>query len=245
MVEQKKPTKTIDLTAMPTCQHKESTQIYQAASANKDIKYKVASKNSWTEIVRRGPKKQAEDPRRQEKAKSSTISPEMTTRAIPEPDKRLFLRMGQDHPWRRVSPHYIKISLAEKLKVASSVITQVTRVNSGYAVTAVSEIMQNALLIQTHRLETSELKLELVSKWVSLLAPNVPDKLFSTSGTVPVTAEIVIEETFLKTGTRPTSARAIALTSESPTTNWTLHFSTGVPKLGESLFGEIGRQTEF
>ncbi|KHJ30577.1 putative eka-like protein [Erysiphe necator] len=183
-VEQKKPTKTKDQTAMPTGQYKEQSQTNQGASANKNIKSKAATQKTWTEIVRRRPAKNVVDLQTQEKFILPSIPPENTPKVISKPDPRLFLRMGQDHPWRRVSPHYIKISLAEKLKVASSAITQVTKVNSGYAVSAVSEIMRNALLTQAHRLEKTELKLEPASKWVSLLAPNVPDKLFSISGTV-------------------------------------------------------------
>ncbi|KHJ31873.1 putative eka-like protein [Erysiphe necator] len=230
---------------MLTCQYREHIQTHQGATANKNIKNKAVTQNSWTEIVRRKPAKNVVDLQTQEKVILPPIPLENTPKVISKPDLRLFLRMGQDYPWRRASPHYIKISLAEKLKVASSAITQVTRVNSGYVVTAVSEIMRNALLTQARRLEKSELKLEPASKWVSLLAPNVPDKLFSISGTVPTTAEMVIEETTLKTGIRPTSVRAIASTSESPTSNWILHFATGVPKLGEKLFGESGRLTEF
>lgn len=63
--------------------------------------------------------------------------------------------------------------------------------------------------------------------------------------TMPVTAEVILEETSLKTGVRPTSVRASRSSLERPTSNWTLYFATGTPNLGERLFKESGRLVKF
>lgn len=90
--------------------------------------------------------------------------------------------------------------------MASSAITQVSRTNSGYAVIAVSENLRKALLAESSRLEGTELKLEPSSKWITVLAPNVLDRLLLLDGVAQVTPDMEIEETARKTGARPTSA---------------------------------------
>ncbi|KAI0990956.1 hypothetical protein K3495_g17231, partial [Podosphaera aphanis] len=134
-----------------------------------------------------------------------------------------------------MSPYYVKLSLAAKLRVANSAIQKVTAVNSGLAITAANEAARNRLLEEVHRLEsevgegdgttrgnhdagplTQGLKLEAASKWISVLAPNVSDRLHSVGNptvpikpgeaarlehiAVPVTKEMVMEEATLKTG---------------------------------------------
>ena len=86
-----------------------------------------------------------------------------------------------------MSPHYIKISLASKLRLANSAIKQVTVVNSGFAIQAEGDAARNALLSGAVLLESTEMKLEAASKWISVLAPNVPDRLYTLGGPTPVT----------------------------------------------------------
>ena len=136
------------------------------------------------------------------------------------------------------------MSLASKLRLANSAIKQVTIVNSGFAILAEGDGARNALLSGAVLLESTEMKLEAASNWISVLAPNVPDRLFTLEGPTPVTSEMVMEEATLKTGVRPTSARAFATSMARPSTDWVLHFATGKPKLGERLFEESGRLHE-
>ncbi|KAI0997037.1 hypothetical protein K3495_g11149 [Podosphaera aphanis] len=228
---------------------------------------------SWSVVARRSINrpKQASQP-----AKTTTPLPNPSrspTRAHPlpatQPDERLFLRLKEDHPWRKTSPHFVKLSLAAKLRVANSAIQHVTVVNSGFAITADNEAARNLLLSEAYRLESEEsnadplmqdLKLEAASKWISVLAPNVPDYLHSFKSstttepgtttrlqqiTIPVTRQMVIEEVTLKTGMAPISARALASSIDRPASDWVIHFQAGTPKLGERLFEESGRITEF
>ena len=143
-----------------------------------------------------------------------------------------------------MSPHYIKISLASKLRLANSAIKQLTVVNSGFAIQAEGDVARNALLSGAVLLESTEMKLEAASNWVSVLAPNVPDRLYILGGPTLVTPEMVLEEAVLKTGIRQTSARAFTTSMATPSTDWVLHFATGKPKLSERLFEENGRLHE-
>lgn len=52
-----------------------------------------------------------------------------------------------------MSPHFVKLSLAEKLRIANSVIQQVTVVNSGFAITAANEAARNRILDEVYRLQ--------------------------------------------------------------------------------------------
>ncbi|KAI0997328.1 hypothetical protein K3495_g10860 [Podosphaera aphanis] len=186
-----------------------------------------------------------------------------------QPDERLFLRLREDHPLRKTSPHFVKLNLAAKLRVANSAIQHVSVVNSGFAITADNEAARNLLLSEAHRLESEDsnanplmqdLKLEATSKWISVLAPNAPDYLHSfelpittepgittrlQQISIPVTREMVIEEVTLKTGMAPISARSLASSIDRPASDWVIHFQAGTPKLGERLFEESERLTEF
>ncbi|RKF76823.1 putative eka-like protein, partial [Golovinomyces cichoracearum] len=53
--------------------------------------------------------------------------------------------LEQDQQWRGMSTNFIKTGRAEKMQVAHSAITQVTRVNSVCAVTTFSEVIRFAL----------------------------------------------------------------------------------------------------
>ncbi|KAI0997406.1 hypothetical protein K3495_g10778, partial [Podosphaera aphanis] len=134
----------------------------------------------------------------------------------------------------------------------------VTVVNSGFAITAANEAARNCLLEEVHRLESD---LEAASKWISVHAPNVPDRLHSDGNptvpmkpgdkarlehiAIPVTKEMVMEEATLKTGVTPISARVLASNIDRPASDWAIHFPSRSPKLGERLFEESGRLTIF
>ena len=128
--------------------------------------------------------------------------------------------------------------------MANSAIKQVTVVNSGFAIQAEGDGARSALLSGATLLDSVENKLEAAYNWIPVLAPNIPDSLYTLEGPTPVTADMLIEEATLKTGIRPTSARAFATSTAMPSTDWVLHFATGKPKLGERLFEESGRLQE-
>ncbi|KAI0999413.1 hypothetical protein K3495_g8781 [Podosphaera aphanis] len=144
----------------------------------------------WTKVSRRKPTKaplaQVAQLARTELPQTQP-APKVKKLPAPRPDERLFLRIKEGHPWRSMSPYFVKLSLAAKLRVANSAIQQVTVVNSGFAITAANEAARNRLLEEVHRLQSEEnevegalkedLKLEAASMWTSVLAPNVPDYL--------------------------------------------------------------------
>lgn len=204
------------------------------------------TERSWTQVVRKKPKPVQPVAATPPPASVPTQTPRPNASASKSarPDERVFLRVKPDHPWTRMSPHFIKISLASKLRLANSAIKQVIVVNSGFAIQAEGDGARSALLSGAALLDSAEMKLEAASNWISVLAPNTPDRLYTLEGPTPVTSEMVIEEATLKTGVRSTSARAFATSMARQSTDWVLHFATGNPKLGERLFKERGRLYE-
>lgn len=87
-------------------------------------------------------------------------------------------------------------------------------------------------------MDDSELKIKAASNWISVLATNIPDRLNIIEVPVLVTLEMLIEESALKSGIKPTSAHAFAASMARPSTDWVLYSAKGKTKLSERLFEE-------
>ncbi|KHJ33455.1 putative eka-like protein [Erysiphe necator] len=223
-----KPEKVIDLATAKTGSHigKMSThQVSMVIEANKQ-------KDSSPELMDR-----TDTPTFITlKPVSSAITVEETKQ-----DEYFSLRVETEHSWQRMSPHYVKLSLAAKLKTANSAIEKLTVVNSGFAITAASEAARNLVFQETCVLKDLDMKLEPASKWASVLTANVPDRQNTLNGIILVTAEMVSEDTSLKNGVRLNSLRAFVSLLERPASDWILYFATGTSNLGERLFEKSGR----
>lgn len=119
-----------------------------------------------------------------------------------------------------MSPHFFKISLATKLRLANSVIKQANIVNSGFAIQAEEDEARSALFSGAVLLDSTEIKIEAASNWISMLAPNIPDRLYTPEGPTPVTPEMAIEEAALKTEVIYNFARAFATNTARPSSEW-------------------------
>lgn len=79
------------------------------------------------------------------------------------PDEVPFLQVSQEHQWRRMLPHFVKMSLALKLKTATSAIKHVSIVSTGFVTNPENEAARNMLLQEAHHLDRTGLKLESAS----------------------------------------------------------------------------------
>ena len=93
--------------------------------------------------------------------------------------------------------HYIKINLASKLHLAFYTIKQVTIVNSGFAIQVEGDGARSVLFSGAVLLESTKMKLEAASNCIPIVAPNIPQRLYTLEGPVAVTTEMVIEEVSL------------------------------------------------
>lgn len=103
----------------------------------------------------------------------------------------LYLRLSVNHPRRTMSPHYVGLSLAENLCVTNTEVIHTTRINTRTAIIAANNGARNALA-GSCQLEESEMKLEIASEWITVLAPKIIDQLFTLQGSISVTTDIVI-----------------------------------------------------
>ncbi|TQS34281.1 hypothetical protein Golomagni_05342, partial [Golovinomyces magnicellulatus] len=117
----------------PSVQSQINSTSYCIQSPAHHPMHQVKTNEVWQKVVRKKASKKIVTPKVQQQQpatqapKKSHIKQQKT--ASPRPDQRLFLRLEPQHPWRRMSPHFVKLSLAAKLHIASSAITQVTVVN--------------------------------------------------------------------------------------------------------------------
>ncbi|KAI0994499.1 hypothetical protein K3495_g13683 [Podosphaera aphanis] len=144
------------LAVQPSAQRRRPTQRHQLHQSPSQQK----AHGQWSVVARRiiGRPKQASQPAKTTIPPTPLPSPSRRpARAHPspaaQPDERLFLRLREDHPLRKTSPHFVKLSSAAKLRVVNSAIQQVTIVNSGFAITADNEAARN-LLSEAQRLES-------------------------------------------------------------------------------------------
>ncbi|RKF63589.1 putative eka-like protein [Golovinomyces cichoracearum] len=84
--------------------------------ANPVVPMPPPAQESWTEVVRRNKPKATTNRTQQNTTEKLVTKPtqpaEIPKQAAPKPDDRLFLRLGKNYSWRRMSPHYVKLSLA-------------------------------------------------------------------------------------------------------------------------------------
>ena len=95
---------------------------------------------------------------------------------------------------RRMFLNCINVSLATKLRLPNSSTRQVIVLNPRLAVQADGKRVRNVLLLGAAVLDGSETKLKAASNRMSVLASNIPGKLYTLESLVPVTSETMIEE---------------------------------------------------
>ncbi|KAI1002400.1 hypothetical protein K3495_g5800 [Podosphaera aphanis] len=215
-----------------------STPAARRARAKAEPLAETSKERPWTEVSR----KQATKPKQTPLAPPKTTSrpPGQTTKRAKRtdaarPDERLFLRL-----------HEARNRLLEEVHCLESDVGEVDGTTHG-------DPDAGPL--------TQGLKLEAASKWILILAPNVPDRLHSVGNStvpmkpgetarldhiaIPVTKEMVMKEATLNAGVTPILARVLASNIDRPASDWVIHFPSSSPKLGERLFEESGRLTIF
>ena len=140
--------------------------------------------NSWATVARKGQKKARVDlstivpvvtirktsHRSINKGKSENTSP--STKPIS--DKRLFLRLPQEHEWRKLSPAGVREVIVKKLHISPSLLGKIKPVHSGFALSPSSPEAREEMLQAGNGLFLSGGKIEPATNWVSVLVPTVP-----------------------------------------------------------------------
>ncbi|CCU78249.1 EKA-like protein [Blumeria hordei DH14] len=182
-----------------------------------------------------------------------------TAKAVPRPtakaqlketskvkvDKRLFLRLEKDHPWRQLSTSSVRTKLEYKFSYSSQEITSLHRVRTGFAMLAKNDTLRQEMLDASSKLASENVKLEASSDLVALQIPNVPVSIVTEHGPRAVDAGWVSTKILSTTGALPIQVRPHGTCRPgAPYQNWHALFSRDcAPRAGFRIFDESGMAT--
>ncbi|KHJ35987.1 putative eka-like protein [Erysiphe necator] len=182
----------------------------------------------WTTVVRNGQKKtRLNEPNNKKQLKSTD-------------DMRLFVRLSNEHEWRKLSPAGIREVVFKKLSISPTSIGLIKPVRTGFALSPRNNEAREALLKLSLRLSSFEAKLEPATSWLPVIIPTVPRYIRTEKGQVEVTKELLSDEIERVTSMRPNSIKLYGHGHlEAPHRTWLALF-TKAPRPGFRVFDEFG-----
>lgn len=168
--------------------------------------------------------------------------------AVQEPkkeDKRLFIRLGQEHEWRKLSPVTVKKLITEKAGIAASAIIAMSQVRSGLAIECASDALRETILGVSSSFQKDGIKIEPASDWTSVIVPHVPLFIKTLDQRITVTNEMVKTECQSVCGVTPVQVRPNKVKIGQYFTSWIVHFKQVPANLKFRLFDESGPAIPF
>lgn len=207
----------------------------------------------WSTVVRNGHKKaratltsvtQTTQPKQKiaQVVLKTALNPKTATKesATSIQDKRLFIRLSNDHEWRKLSPAGIREVVVKRLSISPTSIGTIKPVRSGYALSPRNDETRQELLKSALRLSSCDAKLEAASNWTPVMIPTVPASIYTLAGRVEVTKEILADEIERVSSERPASLRLYGRNlPNAPHRTWIAYFNRA-PRPGFRVFDESG-----
>ncbi|KHJ36468.1 putative eka-like protein [Erysiphe necator] len=109
-------------------------------------------------------------------------------------DQRLFVRIPQEHEWRKLSPAGIREIIVQKLSISPSLIGKIKPVHSGFALSPCSTEARQAILDAGNGLFLSGAKLEPATNWIPVIIPTVPSSIRKVQGQVEINHLMLTDE---------------------------------------------------
>lgn len=155
-------------------------------------------------------------------------------------DQRLFIRIPDDHNWRKLSPTGIRQISVRKLFVSPTSIGAIKPVRSGFLLSPSNNEARTALLNAAIRLASHGAKLESATNWVPVIIPTVPKSIKTLEGCIEISKEILSDEIERVTSLRPASIKLFRRNCpEAPHRTWIAYFEKA-PRSGFRVFDESG-----
>ncbi|POS82724.1 hypothetical protein EPUL_006204 [Erysiphe pulchra] len=155
-------------------------------------------------------------------------------------DKILFVRLSQEHEWRKPSPAGIRQIIVQKLMISPSLIGKIKSLHSGFALSPCSSEARDEILKAGDGLFMSGAKLEPATNWVSILVPTVPAYIHMEKGQVEITKSMLSDEIELVCSMRPAHLKLFGQNNpDAPHRTWMAYFSKA-PRSGFRVFDESG-----
>ncbi|POS82700.1 hypothetical protein EPUL_003942 [Erysiphe pulchra] len=198
------------------------------------IRVMPTTKNSWATVARNGQKttRVTQSACNLQAALVNKAIPNMTNKSKSSPraspslstaDTRLFVRLPQDHEWRKLSP----AGICEP-------------VHSGFALSPCNSEAREEVLKAGNGLFMSGAKLEAATSWVSVLVPTVPASVHMEQGVVDVSKSMLADEIERVCSVRPAHLKLYGRNkSEAPHRTWMAYFPKA-PRAGFRVFDESG-----
>ncbi|KHJ30755.1 putative eka-like protein [Erysiphe necator] len=218
----------------------ESTQ-----QAHKLPKPPQLNERTWATVARNGQKK-------------ARVTLSMKTQAVPTSkatqrvtnkrnsittaptDQRLFVRIPQEHEWRKLSPAGIREIIVQKLSISPSLIGKIKPVDSGFALSPCSTEARQAILDAGNGLFLSGAKLEPATNWIPVIIPTVPSSIRKVQGQVEINHLMLTDEVERVCSMRPAYVKLYGRNkSEAPHRTWMAYFPKA-PRTGFRVFDESG-----
>ena len=170
---------------------------------------KPAAKATWATVTGRG-QKQSSTPVNVGRTPLKQINAPQIPAKLVAPstqDERLFLRLGKDHDWHKLSPTGVREAVGQLLSLPPTTIDHVYRVPTGFALRAKDEETRQILIDLAESFAPIGAKLEKASDLVVFRISTVPVAIISILGRVHITEEMVKNEITRVTNTVPVKVR--------------------------------------
>ncbi|KHJ30732.1 putative eka-like protein [Erysiphe necator] len=163
-----------------------------------------------------------------------------TSLTVSTADTRLFVRLSQDHEWRKLSPVAIREVIVKKLHILPKLIGKIKPVHPGLALSPCNLEAREEILKAGNGLFLSGAKLEAATNWISVLIPTVPAFVHMEHGKVEVSKSMLSDEIERVCSERPAHLKLYGQNdSEAPHRTW-MAFFTKAPRAGFRVFDESG-----
>ena len=155
-------------------------------------------------------------------------------------DKRPFLRLPQEHKWRKLSTAGIREVIVKKVSISPTLIGKIKPVHSGFVLSPCSTEAREKILNAANGLFLTGAKLEAATNWVSLLIPTVPTFIRKELGEVEVNNNMLADEVERVCSVRPAHIKLYGRNKpEAPHRAW-MGFFPKAPRGTFKVFDESG-----
>ncbi|KHJ33172.1 putative eka-like protein [Erysiphe necator] len=158
----------------------------------------------------------------------------------PVSEKRRFVRLPQDHKWRKLSSAGIREVMVKKLAISPTLIGRIKPVNSGFALSPCSTEARDKILNAGNGFFLSGEKLEAATNWVSVLIPTVPAFIRKEQGVVEVSNTLLADKVERVYSVRSANLKLYGRNkAEAPHRTW-MAFLSKAPRGSFKVFDESG-----
>ncbi|KHJ30405.1 putative eka-like protein [Erysiphe necator] len=198
--------------------------------------------NCWVSVTRNGHKKSRTI---KKSVLQTTKAKKQNTQTSTGSDKRLFLRLTDDHEWRKLSPAGIREIVVKKLSISPASISTIKPVRSGFALSLYKDETRQELLKAAIRLSPFDAKLEAASNWTPVMVPTVPKTINTLEGKIELTKDMLANEIERVSLVRPAFLKMFGRNiPDAPHRTWMAYFSKA-PRPGFRVFDESGIVKKF